>query len=355
MEITIGARKIGVNHPPFLIAELSGNHNKSLERAFELIHVAKEAGADAIKLQTYTADTITWPSTEEPFQIREPSSLWNGRSLYDLYQEASLPWEWHQSLFDLCAKLGIICFSTPFDESAVDFLEGLTTAPPCYKIASPEIVDLPLIRRVAATGKPLIMSTGAATFNEVAEAVACARLAGCIDLILLKCTAAYPSQPSDSNLHTIPHLATAFHTVVGLSDHTLGTAVSVASVALGCCMIEKHLTLRRSDGGVDSAFSMEPAEFKLLAADINIAWQALGPTHYGPLPSERVAHSHRPSLFFIEDLQAGHIVREENLRTLRPALGLPPRDLEAVVGLRLAHCVEKGTPVSWRHFKSKRT
>jgi pseudaminic acid synthase len=347
-EFTIGKRKIGLNHPPFIVAELSGNHNGKLERALELVRKAKEAGVDAVKLQTYTADTITWPGTSDKFKINDAASVWNGRSYYDLYQEASLPWDWHEPIFKLCGQLDLICFSTPFDETAVDFLEALQV--PCYKIASAEIVDLPLIRKAAQTGKPLIVSTGAATSDEIEEAVAAAKEAGCEHLVLLKCTAAYPAAPAEMHLRTLPHMAKTFKTQVGLSDHTLGTSVAIASVALGATLIEKHMTLKRSEGGVDSHFSLEPHEFKQLVEDSTIAWQALGTVHYGPLPSEKLVHTLRPSLFFVEDLPEGAILEAKHLRTLRPALGLPPKEIDRLIGKRLAKSVKKGTPVQWDYF-----
>lgn len=348
-EIRIGHYLVGQHHPPMIVAELSGNHNRSLTTALELIEKAKEAGAHAVKLQTYTPDTITLDVREGDFLITDPESLWKGRNLYDLYREAHLPWEWHGPLFERCRELGLICFSSPFDETAVDFLEGFDV--PCYKIASPEIVDHDLIRRAAKTGKPLILSTAAATLAEIGEAVAAAREAGCTQMILLKCTAAYPANPKDANLRTLPHLAECFDTLVGLSDHSLGIGVAVASVALGACFIEKHLTLSRADGGVDSAFSMEPQEFKSLVEESQRAWEALGHIRYIPLHAERVTKSHRPSLFFIENLPAGTIVQAHHIRSVRPGTGLPPKELNHVLGLELTHEVKKGTPVAWECFK----
>lgn len=348
-EILIGKHKIGPNQPPFVIAELSGNHNGSLEEALKLVVAAKEAGVPAIKLQTYTPDTITLPIKEREFFIDDPKSLWYGRSLYELYQEAHTPWEWHKPIFDRCRELDLICFSSPFDETAVDFLESLNV--PCYKIASLEIVDLPLIRKAAATGKPLIISTGAATLTEIDEAVQAAKKGGCKDLILLKCTSAYPATPSDTHLRTIPNLIETFETLVGLSDHTVGIGIPLASIALGCCMIEKHLTLSRDKGGVDSAFSLEPHEFKLLVTESKRAWESLGTIHYGPLASEKVSFSHRPSLYFVKDLEAGQIVKPEDIRSVRPGKGLAPKEFEHVVGLELKVPVHFGTPVSWDHFK----
>lgn len=348
-EITIDRTKIGLNHPPFIVAEISGNHKGSLDRALALVKAAKESGVHAIKLQTYTPDTITLNSKENDFMILDKKSLWAGKSLYELYQEAYTPWEWHRQIFDACKRLEIIVFSTPFDETAVTFLEDLHC--PCYKIGSLEIVDLPLIRAVAATGKPIILSIGGATLIEIGEAVQTARKAGCRDLVLLKCNAAYPASPSDSNLRTLPHLSECFNTLVGLSDHTLGIGVAVASVAFGSCLVEKHITLSRSEGGVDSAFSLEPEEFKLLVAETKIAWESLGGVHYGVLESEKTTLSHRPSLFFISDLKKGTIVRAEHIRSVRPASGLPPKEVDKVIGLEIKEDVKKNTPVIWDVFK----
>lgn len=350
MEFTIGKRKIGQGHPPFLIAELSGNHNQSLERCMRLVEAAKEAGADAIKLQTYTADTITWPGKGASFEIEDEKSLWYKKNLYDLYSEASLPWSWHEAIFKKCEELEIICFSSPFDETAVEFLEALQQPPPCYKIASPEIIDLPLIKKVAVLGKPIIISTGAASFLEIAQAVDAVKNENC-PLILLKCTAAYPARATDANLRTIAHMAETFQTLAGLSDHTLGTAVAVASVAMGASVIEKHFTLDRSEGGVDSAFSLEPHEFKKMAQEVYTAWSALGSVSYGMMASEKVSHSHRPSLFFVEDLKAGTMITKDHIRSLRPFLGLSPAHYETILGLTLSSSVQKGTPIQWNHFK----
>lgn len=348
-EITIGSYTVGLNHPPFIIAELSGNHNGSIEKAKELMKAAKAAGVHAVKLQTYTADTLTLNVRGGEFEITDPTSNWNGRNLYDLYQEAYTPWEWHSELFKLGKELGIIVFSSPFDETAVDFLEKLNA--PCYKVASPEIVDLPLIAKMAATGKPLIISTGGANVIEIGDAVATARKAGCQDIILLKCTMAYPANPKDCNLRTIPNMMETFDTFVGLSDHTLGIGVAVASVALGCCVIEKHLTHARVEGGVDSVFSMEPAEFKKLVEESDKAWQALGKVNYGPLVSERSSYAHRPSLYFVEDIAPGTTIGIQHIRSVRPGNGLPPKEIEKIVGLTIKKQVKKGTPVSWEVFQ----
>lgn len=348
-EVTIGPYKIGKNHPPFIIAELSGNHNGSLERALKTVEAAKKAGVHAIKLQTYTADTITLNVQTKGFVIHNKKSLWYGRNLYDLYQEAHTPWEWHKKIFAHARKLGLIVFSSPFDETAIDFLEKLNA--PCYKIASPEIVDLPLIKRAAATKKPLIISTGASTLKEIKEAVAAAKGAGCKQLILLKCTCAYPTEPKESNLRTLQDLEKKFHAPVGLSDHTISLGVPIASIALGACVIEKHLTLSRTDGGVDSAFSLEPQEFKILVEETKKAWEALGKVNYGPLKSEKTTLSHRPSLFFIRDLKAGEKIGPDDIKSVRPGLGLPPKEIDAIYGLKLISNVKMGTPVSWKHFK----
>ncbi|WP_068470104.1 pseudaminic acid synthase [Candidatus Protochlamydia phocaeensis] len=350
-EIRIGSHLIGPHHPPLIVAELSANHNGSIDRALQIVEAAKHAGAHAIKLQTYTADTLTLDSQEGKFVINDPSSLWKGRNLYELYQQAHMPWEWHSIIFNRCREIGLTAFSTPFDETAVDFLEELDV--PCYKIASPEIVDLPLIRKTAKTGKPLIISTGASTLLEIAEAVQTARAAGCRDLILLKCTAAYPSQPKDCHLRTIPHLASTFDVIAGLSDHSLGLAVPLASVALGSCLIEKHFTLSRAGGGPDDPFSLEPNELQALVEESKRAWEALGHIQYAPLRAEKTTLSHRPSLYFIADLSAGEIVQSEHIRSLRPDCGLPPKDLERVIGLPLQKNVKRGTPVTWDIFKNE--
>ncbi len=348
--IKIGPYSVGPGHPPFIVAEMSGNHGHSLERALKLVEAAKEAGVHAIKVQTYTAETITLDIKGGEFLIADQTSLWKNRDLYELYKEAHLPWEWHLPLFKRCRELGLQVFSTPFDESAVDFLETLNV--PCYKIASPEIVDHPLIRKVASLGKPVILSTAASTLAEISEAVQVARDAGCKDLILLKCTAAYPALPIDANLRTIPHLAETFDLPVGLSDHTLGTSVPVASVALGACLIEKHFTLSREGGGVDSAFSLNPVEFKSLVEDSRSAWEALGQVRYEVLSSEQQTHSHRPSLYFVDELAAGETVLSQHVQSLRPGKGLAPKEMDKVVGLQLKKNVKRGTPVSWDLFKA---
>lgn len=343
--IRIGAREIGRDHPPFVIAEMSGNHNQSLERAMEIVDAAAQSGAHALKLQTYTADTMTLDLDEGSFHIGDPESPWSGTSLYELYQQAHTPWDWHGQIMARARERGMLAFSTPFDDSAVDFLEQLDV--PCYKIASFENTHLPLIRRVAATGKPMIVSTGMATIAELDETVRAARDAGCRDLVLLKCTSTYPASPENTNIVTIPHLRELFGCEVGLSDHTMGIGVSVASVVLGATVIEKHFTLNRADGGVDSTFSMEPAELAQLVIETKRAWQALGRVTYGPTEAEHSSIRFRRSLYVVEDLVAGQELSEQNLRAVRPGDGLPPKYLESLIGRKVNRSVSKGTPVTW--------
>ncbi len=338
-------RDIGPGHRPYLIAEMSGNHNQSLERALEIVDVAAAHGADAIKLQTYTADTMTLNLRAPGFVIDDPKSLWAGRQLYELYQEAHTPWEWHRPIMDRAAQHGIHCFSTPFDFSSVDFLESLGV--PAYKIASFENTDLPLIRRVAQTGKPIIMSTGMATAAEIDEAVRAAREAGCRDLVLLKCTSTYPATPANTHIATIPHMRTLFGCEVGLSDHTMGCGVSVAATALGATVIEKHFTLRRADGGVDSSFSMEPHELRQLREETERAWQAVGEVRYGPTEAEMKSLAFRRSLYVAQDLKTGDVLTRDNLRCVRPGFGLPPKHLDSLLGQRVGQDVKAGTPMAW--------
>jgi N-acetylneuraminate synthase len=345
MSIRIGQQQIGLDHPPFVIAEMSGNHKGSLERALAIVDAVADAGAQALKLQTYTADTMTLDLAEREFLIDDPQSLWAGRTLYDLYREAHTPWDWHAPIFERARQRGLVAFSTPFDATAVDFLESLDV--PCFKIASFENVDLPLIRRVAATGKPLIVSTGLATLEEIADAVAAARDAGCRDLVLLKCTSAYPASPADSHLRTIPHLRAAFDCEVGLSDHTLGNGAALAAIALGATVIEKHVTLRRADGGVDSAFSLEPQELKQLVEDGERARLALGSVHYGPSANEVGSLRFRRSLYVVRDVRRGEELTRENVRAIRPGLGLPPKHLERVLGRRASRDIAAGTALAW--------
>ncbi len=343
--LIIAGRAIGTNHPPLVIAELSGNHNGSLDRALAIVDAAAATGAHALKIQTYTADTMTLDIREGEFVISDPKSPWAGRSLYDLYEEAHTPWEWHAPIFDRARKHGMIPFSTPFDDSAVDFLETLDV--PCYKIASFENTDLPLIRRVAATGKPMIVSTGMATLGEIDALVRAARDAGCCHLVLLKCTSSYPASPENSNIRTIPAMREAFGCEVGLSDHTLGVGVAVASIALGATVIEKHFTLSRADGGVDSAFSLEPAEMRALVEETHRAWQGLGHVRYGAGAAESGSMVFRRSLYFVRDLPAGAVVAAGDIRAIRPGHGLPPAASDLVVGRVLRTSVKRGTPVRW--------
>lgn len=330
---------------PFIIAEMSGNHNQSLERALEIVDAAAGAGVDALKIQTYTADTMTIDKSDGEFFISDPKSLWEGESLYSLYQKAYTPWEWHEAIFDRCKEKGIIGFSTPFDFSAVDFLEELDC--PIYKIASFENIDLPLIKRVAKTGKPMIVSTGMANVAELQELVDIARENGCEDLTLLKCTSSYPASPKGSNLLTIPHMKELFKCNVGVSDHTLGIGVAVASMALGARVVEKHFTLSRSDGGVDSAFSLEPTEMAQLVRECNTAVQALGHVSYQMQEQERKSLVYRRSLYVVKDMQAGDVLTSENMRSIRPGLGLSPKYYERLLGKKIKCNVSRGTAIAW--------
>ncbi|MED1538287.1 pseudaminic acid synthase [Bacillus pseudomycoides] len=344
-EIEINGRKISRNHQPFIIAEMSGNHNQSLERALQIVEAAARAGAHALKIQTYTADTMTLDIDNKDFKIEDTNSLWKGNTLYKLYQQAYTPWEWHKPLFDKCTELGIIPFSTPFDETAVDFLESLNV--PCYKIASFENTDIPLIRKAASTGKPLIISTGMATISELDETVTTVRSGGCKDLILLKCTSTYPASPENTNIHTIPHMRELFQCEVGLSDHTLGVGAAIASVAMGATVIEKHFTLSRADGGVDSAFSMEADELNSLVIETERAWKSLGKIYYGPTDMEKSSLKFRRSLYVAQDMKAGDLLTIENIKAIRPGYGLAPKYLPILLGKKVKKDVAKGTPVSW--------
>jgi N-acetylneuraminate synthase len=341
----IAHRKIGQDAPPFVIAEMSGNHNQSLNRALEIVEAAAKAGAHALKLQTYTADTMTLAINEGEFFINDEQSLWKGNSLHDLYKLAYTPWEWHAQIMQRARELGMLCFSSPFDESAVDFLESLDV--PAYKIASFEIVHLPLIHKVAATGKPMIISTGMATLAEIDDAVRAAREAGCRDLILLKCTSTYPATPENSNVLTIPHLRAMFGCEVGLSDHTMGIGASVAAVAHGATVIEKHFTLSRADGGVDSSFSLEPDELRALVVETERAWQSLGQVSYGPGEAEKRSLVFRRSIYIAEDMKAGDVLTPDNLRCVRPGMGLSPRYYDMLLGHRVNQDVKKATPMAW--------
>ncbi len=343
--IDVDTREIEYKKPPIIIAELSGNHNRSLERALAIVDAAAKAGAAAVKLQPYTADTMTLNSMKEDFTINDNNSLWHGKTLYNLYQEAHTPWEWHKPIFDRCRELGLLCFSTPFDETAVDLLEELNA--PCYKIASFENNHIPLLRKVAKTGKPLIISTGMASVAELDLAVQTVREAGCQELVLLKCTSTYPAEPSETNLLTIPHMQELFQCQVGLSDHTLGIGVALASIALGAKVIEKHFTLSRADGGVDAPFSLEPDEMRTLVEESRRAWQALGRVSYGPTEKEKSSLIFRRSIYIAENMKAGDVFTRENIRVIRPGYGLPPKYFNLFLGKKVKADVEKGTPLTW--------
>ncbi len=344
----IANRTIGAEFPPLIIAEMSGNHNQSLERALAIVDAAAQAGAHALKIQTYTPDTMTLDLEQDEFVIDDKNSPWIGKSLYKLYKDAHTPWEWHQPIFDRCRDHAMIPFSTPFDETAVDFLETLSV--PCYKIASFENTDLPLIRKVAATGKPVIISTGMATAGELDETVRTAREAGCRDLVLLKCTSTYPASPEDTHLRTIPHMRELFGCEVGLSDHTMGIGTAVAGVALGATVIEKHFTLCRSDGGVDSVFSLEPEEFSALVVETERAWKSLGGVRYGATVQEEKSLVLRRSLYITKDLETDSRLSPENMRAIRPGLGLAPKFYDLLLGRSLNRAVKAGTPISWDLF-----
>lgn len=341
----IASVNVGAGYPPFVIAEMSGNHNQSMERAMALVDAAAKAGAHALKIQTYTADTMTLDLRQGEFMVSDPNSLWAGKSLYELYQQAYTPWAWHQPIFERAAAHGMLAFSTPFDETAVDFLETLGV--PCYKIASFENTDLPLIKRVAATGKPMIVSTGMASVAELELSVTTAREAGCKDLVLLKCTSTYPAEPVNTNLQTIPHMRELFGCDIGLSDHTMGVGASVAAVALGACVIEKHFTLSRAEGGVDAAFSLEPAELASLVVETRRAFDALGQVRYGPTTAEKASIIFRRSLYVVKDIAQGEILTPANIRAIRPGLGLAPRHYYAIMGKRARNSIKAGTALSW--------
>ena len=348
-ELNFGYRGIGKSLPPLIIAEMSGNHNQSLERALEIVEEAAKAGVHAIKLQTYTADTMTLDLNDDTFSVNDPDSLWAGRSLYELYDEAHTPWEWHQAIFQRAGELGILAFSTPFDDTAVDFLESLNV--PFYKIASQENTDINLIRRVARTGKPLIISAGMATQKELTEAVEEARDAGCKELTLLKCTSTYPASPENTNISTIPDMRRLFNCEIGLSDHTMGIGVSVASVAMGVSIIEKHMTLSRQDGGVDSDFSMEPDEMNNLVIETERAWRSYGTVSYGTTEAEKKSLKYRRSLYIIHDMKAGEILSTRNLRAIRPGYGLETKYLDELLGQKVSKDLIRGTPMSWDFIK----
>ena len=345
MSLKISDRFIGSSYPPFIIAELSGNHNQSLDRALELVQSASDCGAHAIKLQTYTPDTMTLDISGGSFDITDPQSLWSGENLYNLYSKAYTPWEWHKTIFDFANKLGLICFSSPFDDTAVDFLLELDV--PAFKIASFENNHLPLIYKVASSGKPLIISTGMASLADLEAAVSTARSAGCQDIVLLKCTSTYPATPLNSNLLTLPHMHDLFNCEVGLSDHTLGIGAAVASVALGACVIEKHFTLRRSDGGVDSSFSLEPSELSLLVSETLTAWQSLGTIKYGPSEAEQQSLRFRRSIYASTDINPGDTFSSSNLKIIRPGDGLSPSLYPDLLGKVSKSFIKAGTPLNF--------
>ena len=336
-------KKVGMDYPPYIIAEISANHNGSKESAKQLINVAKNAGADAVKLQTYTADTITLNSDSADFVIKD--GLWQGQTLYELYKQAYTPWEWHKELFDYARALDLTIFSSPFDTTAVDLLEDLNT--PAYKIASFEAIDLPLIRYVAQTGKPMIISTGMADFIEIEEAIETARAAGCQELAILHCVSGYPAPAEDYNLKTIIDMQQRFNIPVGLSDHTLDNTTAIAAVALGACIVEKHFTLDRSRGGPDDSFSLEPIELTALCRDTKTAWQALGRVDYGLKSSEQGNIKFRRSLYFVKDMKEGDIIDETCIRSVRPGYGLPPKHFDSLIGKRIAQSVSFGRAVTW--------
>ncbi|KAB8135354.1 pseudaminic acid synthase [Gracilibacillus oryzae] len=344
----IGDFSIGRDHPPFIIAEMSGNHNQSLDKAFQIVEAAAKAGAHALKIQTYRADTMTLNQMNQQFMISDQESLWKDQSLYQLYEKAHTPWEWHEPIFNRCKELGMIGFSSPFDETAVDFLETLNV--PCYKIASFECTDLPLIRKVASLGKPIIISTGMCSAAEIDETVRTAKEAGCKDLVLLKCTSTYPATPENTNIRTIPNMREIWDSEIGLSDHTMGTGVAVASVALGATVVEKHLTLSRAEGGVDAAFSLEPDELALLVTETERAWQALGKVHYGASEAEKNSMKYRRSLYVAKDMKKGDVFTKDNLRVIRPGYGLPPKYYDVFLGKKVNQDMESGTPISWEHI-----
>ena len=348
MTIEIAGRPIGTDHPPFVIAEMSGNHNQSLERALAIVEAAAHSGAHAIKLQTYTADTMTLDMRGGSFEISDPDSLWAGQNLHDLYMQAHTPWEWHKPIMERARELGMICFSSPFDETAVDFLEDLDA--PAYKIASFENNYLPLIEKAASTGKPLIISTGMASLGELDEAVRTAYDAGCTQLVLLKCTSTYPASPENTNIRTIPHLRDLFHSEVGLSDHTMGIGVAIAAVACGASVIEKHFTLSRAEGGVDSAFSMEPDELKMLMEESNKAWKALGTVCYGPTQAEKRSLIFRRSIYAATDIQKGEQFTNRNIRIVRPGNGAPPSLYSSLIGKAARKAYKKGEPLSIKNL-----
>ncbi|MCB9231353.1 MAG: pseudaminic acid synthase [Bacteroidia bacterium] len=344
-DIQIGKFTIGEGHAPFCIAEMSGNHNQSLERALEIVDAAAATGAHALKLQTYTADTITMDVRNEYFTIEDPNSLWAGKNLYDLYQEAYTPWEWHEPIFNRAREHGMEVFSTPFDDTAVDFLETLGVN--AYKVASFENTDHPLIRKIASKGKPIIMSTGAASVQDISESVKVMRDAGCEDIILLKCTSTYPATPENSNLNTIPVMREVFNCHIGLSDHTMGVGSPIAATALGARVIEKHFTLRRADGGVDSAFSLEPEEFKTMVIETERAFLAMGKVQFNVQEVEKKSLKFKRSIFIEKDIQPGEPFTTENIRVIRPGYGLEPKFFDLVLGRQASKNLKRGQPLTW--------
>ena len=345
----IGKRNISTEHKPFIIAELSANHNQSLERALKLVKKAAESGADAVKLQTYTADTMTFSIKSEEFMIRDESSPWNGRHMYDLYDEAHTPWDWHKQIFDYAKELNLLAFSSPFDDTAVDFLESLDV--PAYKIASFECIDTQLIKKVASTGKPMIISTGMANSDEIDDAVETAKMYGCIDLCLLKCTSTYPASPKHANISSIDAMRSKYKCEVGLSDHTLGVGVACAAISYGASIIEKHLTLNSNEDGIDSSFSMDPTEFSLLVSETNKAWESKGKVHFGVTDSEKNSRKRRRSLYFSEDLSEGTLISETHIKRVRPGNGLKPKYFEEIIGKTLNNDVKMGQPIKWDDIK----
>ena len=341
----IGDKTIGLKSSPMIIAEMSGNHNQSLDRALKIVQAASDSGAHALKLQTFSADTLTLDVNKKEFVIHDPNSLWENKSLYELYQNASMPWEWHESIISHAKELGIICFSTPFDETSVDYLEDLNV--PAYKIASFENVHLPLLKKVASTGKPIIISTGMASIAEIDTTIKTIKNHGCNDFVLLKCTSTYPALPINSNVLTIPHMRKLFSCEVGLSDHSMGLGAAVAAVAHGATVIEKHFTLRRSDGGLDATFSLEPEEMKSLVIETERAWQSLGEIKYGPTKDEEPSMMFRRSIYIAEDMKKGDILSKNNLRIIRPGFGLAPQCYDILLGRKVVKDVKKGTAVRW--------
>ena len=349
MSIKIGPINIGMDYPPFIIAEMSGNHNQSIEKALQIVEAAARSGVSAIKIQTFTPETMTLKLDHDEFKVKDVNSPWDNSSLFNLYKKAHTPWEWHAAIFAKARSLGIIPFSTPFDSSAVNFLEELGVD--CYKIASFENTDIPLIQRIAKTGKPIIISTGMATISELDESIKAAKEAGCENLILLKCTSSYPSSPKFSNLSTIPHMRALFNCEIGLSDHTLGIGVSVASIAFGASVIEKHLTLNRMDGGVDSTFSMEPHEMSQLVRESNQAWEAIGKISYGVTEEEKNSVQFKRSLYITREVKKGEAINEDNVRAIRPGLGMPPKYLNILIGRRFNSDYKIGTPLTWERIE----